>query len=263
MDHAIVALNGELVSLLNMAGGTLCRALRPPVGSSSGSVARQVRVGTSAARARATVAAAMSADGAKGGASGNGGSPFGPFPKGMEIAEGIEQKARGMRLETSVTPEQEARIDHVTANAQDLYLALRAARYVWQVCVVLNDDPQGRMLFARLKPVTQCVVEMNGRVAAALEGQHGSSEAAAAVAGQYRNFLEMRAEVARSVHGEHSPVSRMTRAALLSLTVCAENMTRVAARYTLPAGARRPGNPRGVPPPPDINDGILQPLPKW
>jgi len=261
MDHAIRAIDADLVSLLNMTGATLCRALRPPVGSSSGSVARQVRVGTAAARARATMAAMASAEGGEGVAAKHGGanSPFGPFPKGMEIAQSIEQRVRGLSLETSLTPQQAGRLERVSQNALDLHLALRCARYAWQISVLMNDDPLGRSVFARIKPVTQAVVELNGRVASVLEGQHDTKEAAAAIAGQYRTVFGMQEEVVHSVRGEHSVAARLARAGLCCLTLSAENMARVAARHALPDNALRPAVSK-IAPPPDINDGILLPL---
>jgi hypothetical protein len=207
------------------------------------------------------MAAMASAEGGDGAAKPGGGTnnPFGPFPKGMEIAQSIEQRVRGLSLETSLTPGQQGRLDRVSQNALDLHLALRCARYAWQISVLMNDDPLGRSVFARIKPVTQAVVELNGRVASVLEGQHSTKDAAAAIAGQYRTVLGMQEEVTHSIYGEQSVAARLARASLCCLTLSAENMARVAARHALPDDTLRAA-PSKIAPPPDINYGILLPL---
>ncbi|HVK05244.1 MAG TPA: hypothetical protein VM490_17330 [Armatimonadaceae bacterium] len=217
---ALCPLTDDLRMLLNMAGSTLTRAVRPTAG-------------------------------AKGQA-----SALGPVNKGLELAEGIEQKARGRLLETNLKKEDEPRLLTVVQNAQDAAVALRAARYAWQIGVLLTEVEGGVGVNARLKRLATSALEMNGRVVGVLEGQ----EEAKVVASQFRAFLDVQVEVANALRGNTTFAARLGRAALFSLGVCAESMTRIAARAALPdlaprhlGGAARP----------DMNDGVLNPLPRY
>jgi hypothetical protein len=162
---------------------------------------------------------------------------------GRETAQKIEGRARGLLLETSLTQSQQNRIDRILQCAQDLLCALQAARYAWQIAFLLPEqDPTGLIALPRLKRVSECVVEMSSRVAFAIEGREG---AAGAVAEQYRTFLAVKNEThiylsaLQESRTLSQPARRLSRAALWSMTVSAESMAKVAARFALPIEASR------------------------
>ncbi|GEM_PF-2917886 len=204
---------------MNLTGGTLTCAMRPSVGA------------------------------------GGRANPAGPLQVGLELAERLEQRTRGRLLETSLPPAEAARLTQVVQDAQDAAVALRTARYAWQISVLLVEAPGGVGVNARLRRLAGSALEMNGRVVGVLEGQ----EEARAVASQYRDFLAVREEVAGAMSEGFAVSGRLGRAALWSLTLCAESMARVAARAALPQHMQRPaaGQRRLA----DLNDGLLNPLP--
>lgn len=248
-EEALRALDTDVSTLLNMTASTLCRALRPP--------------------ARGTIKQSRGLSGSKGEDSSNRSSSnsvssaFGPFPMGQELATSIEQRARGLFLEPSLKPEQNSRLLRTTQSAQDLSTALRASRYAWQTCLLLASEVEGMGAFARLKRITESVVELNSRVAQAMEQ---GEDAGSAVAAQYRTCLTTASEVeaflrSGALNEELSPTARrLTRASLYSLSITAECMAKVGARYALPIEETRL-----APRKPEIlrdYDPLLAPVPK-
>jgi hypothetical protein len=255
-EEVLKSLDADLLTLLNMTGGVLLRAQRAPA-RSIGLPGR-----AAAGNASSVVSAALSnKEGAAAPATGGGVAPaFGPFPMGLELAESIEQRARGLLLENSLTHEQSERLIRVNQSIQDLYCALRASRYTWQVCLLLGPLDGGMGSFARLKRITECVVEMNNRVAQALENQEN---AASGIAEQYRTFKTTFVQNETMLrNADMSPVARrLTFAALHSLTICADSMAKVGARFTLPISetvrhANTPGRAQVD------YDPLLAPVPK-
>jgi hypothetical protein len=165
---------------------------------------------------------------------------------GRETAQKIEGRARGLLLETSLTRSQQQRIDRILQSTQDLLCALQASRYAWQMALLLPEEgPSGRITLPRLKRVSECVIEMSNRVVFAIEGREG---AAGAVAEQYRAFLIMKDETGGyfSTLQESRTITqtarRLSRSALWSMTVAAESMAKVAARFALPIESLRDVN---------------------
>ncbi len=221
----LLSFNEDLLKLVNLTQSTLTRSMRPQVGGKT--------EGT-----------------------------LGPLQKGMEIAERIEQRGRSLLLETSLTAEQRPRVLCATQNAQDQSVALRAARYAWQTCAILTSIPGGNGTFARVKRLVAAVTELNGKVSMVLETGNGTERAAAAeVAHHYRTVLTEQAEILIILrHDIAAPplARRLGRAAVTSLVIAGESMTRVVARLAYPESA---GNRSPAPQRPGLNDGILRPLP--
>lgn len=235
-----MALEQELLALLNQTGCVLVRVKRPPAASGAGTV------GTRRLAAPAAESATAPRETEKLSADGLVRSPFGTITLGRETAQSIEGRARGLLLETSLTRSQQDRIDRILQSAQDLLCALQAARYAWQMALLLPEEgPSGRMALPRLKRVSECVIEMSSRVAFAIEGREG---AAGAVAEQYRTFLQVKEETSTHLFqlresGTLSQTARrLVRAALWSITVSAESMAKVAARFALPIETSREVN---------------------
>ena len=236
-DALLMTLEQELLTLLNQTSCVLVRVKRPPAASGAGAAVglrRSVPASESAGAPRE--AEKLSSDGLVR-------SPFGTITMGRETAQSIEGRARGLLLETSLTRGQQDRIDRILQSAQDLLCALQAARYAWQMALLLPEEgPSGRMALPRLKRVSECVIEMNSRVALAIEGREG---AAGAVAEQYRAFLQVKEETSTHLfqlreNGALSQTARrLIRAALWSITVSAESMAKVAARFALPIETSR------------------------
>lgn len=261
------ALEQDLITLCNLTGSTLLRVKRPPVapvGVGPTGRRRIVQPGGAASPAGAETDAPEASAGSGMFSEAN----AGPLETGMELGQSIEQRARGLLLETNITPAQNERLDRVLQSVLDLICALRAARYAWQICQLLpQEGPAGRVALPRLRRVVAQTVEVSGRVIFVIEGQEG---AAGAVAEHYRAFLAVKAETA-SHFGELREVGtltqmarRLVRAALLSLTVSAESMAKVAARYSLPLGTasrelvRQQEKYRHL----DRGDDLLAPLPR-
>ncbi|MBC8102228.1 MAG: hypothetical protein H7Z41_06545 [Cytophagales bacterium] len=245
-DAVLQEMENDLLTLLNMTATVLVRVKRPP--PVSGSVSRLKR--------KDPVASALPAH-----------SPFGAVTTGQTLARRIEQRSRGLLLETSLTAIQQSRIDRTLQSALDLLCALQAARYAWQIALLLPlEGPSGRDALPHLKRVTEQAIEMNSRVAFAIEGKEG---AGAAVADQYRAYWAVKEETAVHFHelresGTLSQTARrLVRAALWSVTVAAESMAKAAARFTLPLGAARAATKeqqefRHL----DRGDDLLAPLPR-
>ena len=173
-------------------------------------------------------------------------SPFGAITMGQETAQTIERRARGLLLENSLTSHQQGRIERILQSSQDLLCALQAARYAWQMALLLpQEGHSGQTSLPRLKRVTESAIEMSSQVALAIEGREGATSA---VAEQYRAFLGVKEET--SIHfsrwRENGILSqtarRLVRAALWSITVAAESMAKVAARFALPLETSREVN---------------------
>ena len=224
-DVILLSFNDDLLNLVNLTQSTLTRAMRPQMGGKM--------EGT-----------------------------LGPLQKGIEIAERIEQRGRSLLLETSLTKEQRPRVLCATQNAQDQSVALRSARYTWQACAILTAIAGGNGTFARVKRMVAAVTELNGKVASVLETGQGTEKAAAAeVASQYRMVLVEQTEILTILRHDISapPLARrLGRAAVMSLVIAGESMTRVAARLAYPeSAANRPMGPQRA----SLNDGMLRPLP--
>jgi hypothetical protein len=258
---ALRALDADLLTLLNMTGSTLLRAMRSPARG----ISLPGRSGMGQAAAAAAVASALSGiehitgNGTRASDSTASG---GPFTKGLELAGAIEQKARGLLLENSLTVEQSDRLSRITQTVQDLYVALRASRYAWQICLLLGPLDEGIGICARLKRITETLVGLNNEAAQALEGLD-DTRAAHAIAVEYRAFrLTVTQNELLLRNAGLSPVGhRLAIAALHSLSVCGECMAKVGARFTLPVAesARRPS-------PTSLSamehDPLLSPVPK-
>lgn len=239
-DSVLLTLEQDLLALLNQTSCVLVRVKRTP------SVPGMDGVGAMRGRAPAIERRETPRKPEKPPAEGLVRSPFGAITLGRETAQSIERRTRALLLETSLTRGQQDRIDRILQSAQDLLCALQAARYAWQMALLLPEEgPSGQMALPRLRRVSECVIEMSSRVALAIEGRE---EAAAAVAEQYRAFLLVKEET--SVHlfqlRENGTLSqtarRLVRAALWSITVSAESMAKVAARFALPIETSRQVN---------------------
>ena len=193
--------------------------------------------------------------------SGRAGSALEPVQKGLELAERVEQRGRGLLVETSLTAEQRPRVSCAAQNAQDQSVALRAVRSAWQTCAILAGTAGSAGTFARVKRLAGSVAELNATLAAVFEsGQGTEKQAAAEVAARYRAVLTEQREILTLLRGDSTapPLARRVgRAAVLSLVIAGESMTRVAARRAYPESAGTSVAPKR----PDINDGILRPLP--
>jgi hypothetical protein len=229
-EAILIGLEQELLELLNQTSCILVRVKRPPAASSTTSSLARRRTATPSETTTSSAKAAPADLLVR--------SPFGGIMIGRESAQNIERRARGLLLETSLTQNQQARIDRVLQSSQDLLCALQAARYAWQMALLLPEEgPSGRIALPRLKRVSECVIEMSNRVTFAIEGRE---DAAAAVAEQYRAFLLVKEETAihfsrlRESGTLSQTARRLVRAALWSITVCAESMAKAAARFALP-----------------------------
>ena len=223
-DQILESFNEDLLRLVNLTQSTLTRALRPQTGAS-------------------------------------GDAAQGPLQKGIEIAERIEQRGRSLLVETSLTTEQRPRVLCAAQNAQDQSVALRSARYAWQICAILSVAAGGGGTYARIKRLVTTVTELTGKVSAVLENGQGDEKAAAAeAAAHYRTVLsEQREILAVLKHDISAPplARRLGRAAVMSLVIASESMTRVVARLAYPESASQRG---AGPQRRDVNHGILLPL---
>lgn len=237
-EGVLISLEQDLLSLLNQTSFVLVRAKRPPAvsGAAAPGSRRRSPAGSPAAPVEAENAPAeISAHG-----------PFGANTMGRETAQRIEGRARGLLLETSLTRSQQDRIDRILQSTQFLLCALQASRYAWQMALLLpQEGPSGRVALLRLKQASECVIEMSNRVAYTIEGRDG---AAGAVAEQYRAFLTITEETAlhfstmRDDDTLSQTARRLVRVAMWSITVAAESMAKVAARFALPIETSREVN---------------------
>lgn len=223
-EAILESFNADLLRLINLTQSTLTRAGRPQTG--------------------------------------NGESVVSPLQKGIEIAERIEQRGRSLLVETSLTADQRPRVLCAAQNAQDQSVALRSARYTWQICAILTAVAGGSGTYARIKRLVVSVTELTGKVSAVLETGQGSEKAVAAeAAAHYRTVLSEQREILTVLKHDisASPLARrLGRAAVMSLVIAGESMTRVAARLAYPESATQRGaGPRRH----DVNHGILRPLP--
>lgn len=223
-EAILESFNADLLRLVNLTQSTLTRAGRPQTGSSDSVVS--------------------------------------PLQKGIEIAERIEQRGRSLLVETSLTADQRPRVLCAAQNAQDQSVALRSARYTWQICAILTVVAGGGGTYARIKRLVVSVTELCGKVSAVLETGQGNEKAAAAeAAAHYRTVLAEQNEILSVLkHDIAAPplARRLGRAAVTSLVIAGESMTRVAARLAYPESASERGaGPRRH----DVNHGILRPLP--
>lgn len=224
-EQILESFNADLLRLVNLTQSTLTRALRPQTG-------------------------------------GSGEAGMGPLQKGIEIAERIEQRGRSLLVETSLTAEQRPRVLCATQNAQDQSVALRSARYTWQICAILTGIAGGSGTYARIKRLAGSVTELTGKVSGVLETGQGHEKAAAAeVAAHYRTVLAEQKEILTVLkHDISAPplARRLGRAGVMSLVIAGESMTRVVARLAYPESATQRG---AGPQRRDVNHGILRPLP--
>ena len=236
-EAVLLSLEQGLLSLLNQASCVLVRVKRLPTatvgatsidGPGSGMRRRTAPRAESAARELPVQ------------------SPFGAIMMGQETAQTIERRARGLLLENNLTGYQQGRIERILQSAQDLLCALQAARYAWQMALLLpQEGHSGQTALPRLKRVTESAIEISSQVALAIEGREGAT---GAVAEQYRAFLGIKEET--SIHFSHwrengilsQTARRLVRAALWSITVAAESMAKVAARFALPLTTSREVN---------------------
>jgi len=234
-EAALLALETDMLKLCTLTGGTLVRVKRPPATTSPTSAAtpgrRRVNLSAGAPTESVVADTGMSQN------------SQGPLEIGMELAQSIEQRARGLLLETSLTRMQQERLERLLQSVLDLIVALRAARYAWQISLLLPaEGGPGRAALPRLRRVVEQAIEMSSRVTFAIEGKEG---AASSVAEHYRTFLNVKTEAAEAFAEMRNAgllpqtTRRLVRAALFTLTVSAESMAKVAARFALPLGTAR------------------------
>ncbi|MES2462330.1 MAG: hypothetical protein V4671_17215 [Armatimonadota bacterium] len=229
-ESVLITLEQDLLSLLNQTAFILVRVKRP-LSASSGP-------GTAAGRRPAAKAVEATPESDTVSADNQAWGPFGAVVTGRETAQNIEGRARGLLLETSLKHIQQVRIERILQSTQDLLCALQASRYAWQIALLLTEEGStGRTALPRLKRVSECVIEMSSRVTFAVEGREG---AAGVVAEQYRAFQAVNDETSRCFAAQHENGAlscsawRLSRSALWSMTVAAESMAKVAARFALP-----------------------------
>ncbi len=237
-DAILLSLEQELLTLLSQTSYVLVRVKRLPTTAPSG--VGPDRVGNTGANRRTAprperAATELPVQ-----------RPFGRITMGRETAQNIERRARGLLLENNLTSHHQSRIERILQSSGDLLCALQAARYAWQMALLLpQEGHSGQSALPRLKRVTESAIEMSSQVALAIEGREGAT---GAVAEQYRAFLTVKEET--SIHfsrwRENGILSqtarRLVRAALWSITVAAESMAKVAARFALPLETSREVN---------------------
>lgn len=268
-EAVLRSLEEDLLKLCSLTASTLVRAKRTP--AISGAAVRRPGSLTTA-----TTAAAPTGDDAANGDPGEAaaaapgkkaGTPpaaQGPLEAGIEMAQAVEQRARGLLLDHSLTRPQHERIERSLQSVLDLVCALRASRYAWQITHLLHQEgPEGRAVLPRLRRVVEHTIEMSDRVTFAMEGREG---AATAVAEHYRTFLQLKTE--GTIHvaaagGDNQTARHLAYAGLTSLTVAAESMAKVAARFALPLGsAADRARHQDIYRHQDRGDDLLAPLPR-